>query len=188
MFSQSTMFGQPNNDIIQQILACFNHMETAFTTSQNTSANRITQLEKQIAQLTAEICKLRPQPTNPHDNKPAKTNPEYGCSATPPVPTPAIPLHAPIASEWAVVWNGSHNQTWAEHLNGVAECTQVEKPFTTVEWKKKKTPTTVIPKALPHTNREVIITLGEKVTNQATMADQALQAINKVIKESTDIT
>jgi hypothetical protein len=60
--------------------------------------------------------------------------------------------------------------------------------FTTVEYKKKKTPTTIIPKALPRTDREVIITLGEKVTNQATIADQALQAINKAIKESTDIT
>jgi hypothetical protein len=131
---------------------------------------------------------LHPQPTNPHDNKPAKTNPECRCSTSPPAPTPTIPLHAPVANEWAAVWNRSHKQTWAEHLNGVAKHTQVEKPFTTIECKKKKTPTTVIPKALPCTNREVIITLGEKVTNQATMADQALQAINKVIKESTDIT
>jgi hypothetical protein len=34
----------------------------------------------------------------------------------------------------------------------------------------------------------VIITLREKVTDNATITDQALQAINKVIKESTDIT
>jgi hypothetical protein len=188
MFGQSTMFSQPNNDIMQQILTRFDRMETAFATSQNTSTNRITQLEKQIAQLTAEIRKLCPQPTNPHANKPANTNPERGRSAALPAPTPAIPLHAPVPNEWDTVWKGNHNQSWADHLNGIAKYTQAEKPFTTIECKKKKDPTTVIPKALPRTDREVIITLGEKVTNQATMADQALQAINKVIKESTNIT
>jgi hypothetical protein len=70
------MFSQPNNDIIHQILAHFDRMETAFTTSQNTSADHITQLEKQVTQLTAKICKLHPQPTNPHTNKPPGTNPE----------------------------------------------------------------------------------------------------------------
>jgi hypothetical protein len=195
-FAQDTfhpmMFGQPNNDIMHQILARFDRMETAFATSQNTSANRITQLEKQVAQLTAEIRKLRPQPANPHANKPAKNNPEHGRSAAPSAPTPAIPLHAPVPNEWNRIWNGtpkgSHDQSWADHLNGIAERTQAEKPFTTVERKRKKTPTTVIPKALPRADREVIITLGEKVTDHTTIADQALQAINKVIKESTDIT
>jgi hypothetical protein len=191
-FAQNTyrpmMFGQPNNDIMHQILARFDHMETAFAASQNTSANRITQLEKQVAQLTAEIRKLCPQPTNPHANKPTKANPERGRSAAPPAPTLAIPLHAPVPNEWNALWNGSHDQTLADHLNGITERTQDEKPFTTVERKKKKTPTTVIPKALPRADREVIITLGEKVTDHATIADQALQAINKVIKESTDIT
>jgi hypothetical protein len=66
--------------------------------------------------------------------------------------------------------------------------TQDEKPFTSIECKKKKNPTTVIPKALPCADREVIITLGKKVTDHTTIADQALQAINKVIKESTDST
>jgi TolA-binding protein len=165
------MFGQPNNDIMHQILARFDRMETAFAASQNTSANRITQLEKQVAQLTAEIRKLRPQPTNPHANKSTKANPERGHSAAPPAPTPAIPLHAPVPNEWNALWNGSHNQTLADHLNRIAERTQDEKPFTTVERKKKKTPTTVIPKALPRADREVIITLGENVTDHATTAD-----------------
>jgi hypothetical protein len=188
MFGQSTMFRQPNNDIIQQNLAYFDHMETTFATCQNTSTNQITQLEKQVAQRTAEIHKLHPQPANPHANKPTNTNPERGCSAAPPAPTPAIPLHTPVPNEWDTVWKGNNNQSWANHLNGIAEHDQAEKPFTTVEHKKKKTPTTVIPKALPHTDRELIITLGETITNHATIADQALQTINKVIKESTDIT
>jgi hypothetical protein len=87
-----------------------------------------------------------------------------------------------------VLWDGTHNSSWADHLNGIAERTQDEKHFTTVERKEKKTPTTVIPKALPRADREVIITLVEKVTETSTIADQALQAINKVIKESADIT
>jgi hypothetical protein len=182
------MFGQPNNDIMQQILARFDRMETAFATSQNTSANRITQLEKQVAQLTAEIRKLRPQPANPHANKPTNTNPERGRSAAPPAPTPAVPLHAPVPNEWDAVWKGNHNQSWADHLNGIAERNQAEKPFTTVERKKKKTPTTIIPKALPRVDREVILTLGENITDATTVADQALQAINRVIRESSDIT
>jgi hypothetical protein len=48
-----------------------------------------------------------------------------------------------------MIWNRTHNSTWAKYLSGVAECTQDEKPFTTVEHKKKKTPTIVIPKAIP---------------------------------------
>jgi hypothetical protein len=191
-FSQDTfrpmLFDQPNTNLLNQILVHFDCMVTAFATSQNTSANQITQLEKQVAQLTTEIRKLRPQPANPHANKLTGANPERGCSATPPEPTPAVPLHAPVPNEWDALWKGSHNQTWADHLNGIAERTQAEKPFTTVERKKKKTPTTVIPKALPRADRQVIITLGEKVIDHATIANQALQAINKVIKESTDIT
>jgi hypothetical protein len=181
-------FDQPNTNLLNQILARFDCMETAFAASQNTSANWITQLEKQVAQLTAKVHKLYPQPTNPHTNKPPGANHERRHSAAPPAPTPAAPLHAPVPNEWDALWKGTHNQTWADHLNGIAECTQAEKPFTTVECKKKKTPTTVIPKALPGADREVIITLREKVTDHATIADQALQAINKVIKESTDIT
>jgi hypothetical protein len=182
------LFDQSNTNLLDKILIRFDRMENAFATSQNTSANWITQLEKQVAQLTAEIRKLRPQPANPHANKPTKANPERGCSAAPQVPTPTTPLHAPVPNEWDALWNGSQNQTWADHLNGIAECTQVEKPFTTVERKKKKTPNTVIPKALPRADREVIITIGEKITDHATIANHALQAINKVMKESTDIT
>jgi hypothetical protein len=64
-------------------------METVFATSQNTSTNRITQLEKQVAQLTTEVYKLCLQPTNPHTNKPTRANPEWGYSAT---PSPSIYL------------------------------------------------------------------------------------------------
>jgi hypothetical protein len=53
-------FSQPNTDIMNKILARFDRMESAFAASQNTNANRIAQLEKQVAQLTAEVRKLRP--------------------------------------------------------------------------------------------------------------------------------
>jgi hypothetical protein len=105
------MFGQPNNDIMHQILTCFDRIETVFATSQNTSANRITQLEKQVAQLTAEIHKLCLQPADPHANKPAKTNPERGCSAAPLAPTPAVPLYVPVPNEWDAVWKRNHNKS-----------------------------------------------------------------------------
>jgi hypothetical protein len=61
---------------MNQILARFDRMETVFTASQNASTNRITQLEKQVAQRTAEVRKLRPQTTNPRANKPTEANPE----------------------------------------------------------------------------------------------------------------
>jgi hypothetical protein len=52
-FPQDTLhpilFDQPNTNIMNQILARFDRMETAFMTSQNASANWITQLEKQVA-------------------------------------------------------------------------------------------------------------------------------------------
>jgi hypothetical protein len=99
MFGQSTIFRQPNNDIMQQILTGFDYMDTAFATSQNTSANRITQLEKQVTQLTAEIRKLCLQPINPHTNKLAKANPQHRHSAAIPAPTPTIPLHTPVPNE-----------------------------------------------------------------------------------------
>jgi hypothetical protein len=153
------MFSQPNTDIMNQILAHFDYMETVFAASQNTSTNRIAQLEKQVAQLTAEVHKLRPQPTYPCPNKPTGVNPEQGYTATPPALTPTISLHIPVPNEWDTLWKGTHNQTWADYLNGIAEYTQDEKPFTTIECKKKKTPTTIIPKALPYADREVIITL-----------------------------
>jgi hypothetical protein len=40
------MFGQPNTDIMNQILTHFDCMETTFAASQNTSTNWIAQLEK----------------------------------------------------------------------------------------------------------------------------------------------
>jgi hypothetical protein len=59
----------------------------------------------------------------------------------------------------------------------------------TIEYKmKKKIPKTIIPKAFPHTEGEVIITIEATIPNTTTTANQALQAINKVINESTDIT
>jgi hypothetical protein len=77
----------------------------------------------------------------------------------------------------------------SDRLNAEAGQSDNKKPFTIIERKKKKkTPETIIPKTLPRADREVIITLREKVTDTATIADQALQAINKVIKESADIT
>jgi hypothetical protein len=185
-----TMFGQPNTDIMNQILTRFDRMETAFTNSQNASANRITQLEKQVAQLTAEIRKLRPQPTNPHSNKPTGTIAQptpvrpgdlWGITNTTSTPGPSTETNWP--------WKEPTKQlSWAERINATAEQPNKEKPFTTVEHKKKRTPTTIIPKALPRVDREVIITLGENVTDATTIADQALQAINKIINESTDIT
>jgi hypothetical protein len=166
-------------------------METAFAASQNTSANRITQLEKQVAQLTAEVRKLRPQTANPHANKPTGpiAQPTLVClenlwdfTTNTGTPGPST------GTTWPWKDPAKQHLSWADSLSAEVRQPDKEKPFTTIECKKKKTPTTVIPKALPRTDNEVIITLREKVTDNTTLADQALQAINKVIKESADIT
>jgi hypothetical protein len=186
------LFDQPNTSIMNQILARFDRMENAFAASQNTSANRIAQPEKQLAQLTAEVPKLRPQTANPHTNKPSGTItqptsqcPENIWDFTTNTGTPGPSTGA----TWPWKDPAKQHPSWANRLNAETGQSDKEKPFTTVERKKKKkTPKTIIPKALPHADREVIITLGEKVTDTATIADQALQAINKVINESTNIT
>jgi hypothetical protein len=47
---------------------------------------------------------------------------------------------------------------------------------------------TIIPQHHPHAKREVIITLNTSVTNITTTANLTLQAINKTIKDTPDIT
>jgi hypothetical protein len=68
---------------------------------------------------------------------------------------------------------------------------QHDKPFTTVTCKTKKpAPITIIPKALPRTEREVIITCGTQVAeiDRANFADYALNRFNHIINHSAEIT
>jgi hypothetical protein len=81
----------------------------------------------------------------------------------------------------------TENLSWADRLN--ASMSQEDQPFMTSTCKNKNpAPATIIPKALCHTKREVIITIAVPVTNAIPTTDYALKPINKVIMESADIT
>jgi hypothetical protein len=65
---------------------------------------------------------------------------------------------------------------------------QYNKPFMTITCKNKKpVPATIIPRALPCTEREVIITITVPVTNAIPTTDYALKLVNKAIMESANI-
>jgi hypothetical protein len=68
---------------------------------------------------------------------------------------------------------------------------QQDKPFMTVTRKNKKpAPITIIPKALPRIEREVIITYETHIADidRAKFADYALNTFNHAIRHSADIT
>jgi hypothetical protein len=159
-------------------------MEKAILSSQATSTNRIHELEKQVASITAELHHMRQQQNaTPAPNKPTGNNPERGRSSvrapTQRAGTPATPHpHKPTTDDL----------TWAARITAVAE--NNGKPFTTVSCKKKKpAPPPLIPKSLPHIEREIIIPT-DTIFPPAELkkwADYALNRFNWLILHTADI-
>jgi hypothetical protein len=160
-------------------------MEKALLSSQATSRNRIHELEKQVASITAELHRTRQQPNaTPAPNKPTGNNPERGRSSarapTQRAGTPAAPRpHKPTTDDL----------TWAARINAAAD--NNEKPFTTVSRKKKKpTLPPLIPKSLPRIEREIIVPT-ENTFPPAELkkwADFALNRLNYQILHTAEIT
>jgi hypothetical protein len=160
-------------------------MEKAILSSQATSTNRIRELEKQVASITAELHRTRQQQNaTPAPNKPTGNNPERGRSSarapTQRACTPAAPRpHKPTTDDL----------TWVARITAAAE--NNEKPFSTVSHKKKKpAPPPLIPKSLPHIEREIIITCNLSTIPNAErkdFSDRALQIFNSLIARSAEI-
>jgi hypothetical protein len=160
-------------------------MEKAILSSQATSTNRIRELEKQVASITAELHRTRQQQTaTPAPNKLTGNNPERGRSSarapTQRAGTPAAPrLHKPTTDDL----------TWAARITAAAE--NSEKPFTNVSRRKKKpAPTPLIPKPLPRIEREIIIPTDTVFppNELKKWADYALNRFNHLILNTADIT
>jgi hypothetical protein len=165
-------------------------MEQALLSAQAANTNRIRKLENQVASVTTELQKVRQQLTTAHHNKPYGKPADKANPATPPAaphaPTPAAPSPQKPLDIWG---NPTKNPTWAERLN--ATVSQQDKPFMTVTRKNKKpAPITIIPKALPCIEREVIITCEHHVAeiDRVNYANYALKNINRIIRHSADIT
>jgi hypothetical protein len=191
-----------DRQLIHQVLSHFECMENAMVAAQAANTTRIHELEKQVANITTELQKVCQHLTTATHNKPHGKPADKATPATYPVAQPA-PVHPDNLWDFTTTtgtpgpstgatwpWREPAKQlSWADRLNAEVGQSDKEKPFTTIEHKKKKkTPETIIPKAFPRTEREVIITLETTIPNAATTADQALQAINKAINESADIT
>jgi hypothetical protein len=163
-------------------------MENAILSAQAANTNRIRELEKQVASITTKLQKVRQQLTTAPHNKLHSKSADKATPATPPatlrVTTPAAPCpQKPLD----ISENPTENLSWADHLN--ASISQHDKPFTTLTLKNKKPiPATIITKALPCTDREVIITIKVAVTDAIRAADYSLKLVNKAITESADIT
>jgi hypothetical protein len=159
-------------------------MEKAILSSQATSTNHIRELEKQVASITAELhCTRQQQNATPAPNKPTGNNPERGRSSAPRsnrcerMPAPPHP-HIPTTD----------NLTWVARITAAAD--PREKPFTTVARKQKKpVPPTLIPKPLPRTNTEVIITCENIITEaeRQKWAAYALNRFNYTIRHTAEI-
>jgi hypothetical protein len=151
-------------------------MEKALLSSQATSTNRIRELEKQVASITAELHRARQQQNaTPAPNKPTGNNPDRGWSSAPRPNqrerTPAAPRpHKPTTD----------NLTWAAHITAARE--RSEKPFTTIARKQKKpAPPTIIPKSLPRVDREIIITIAyENFTNDTECQKAAISTLGRL--------
>jgi hypothetical protein len=160
-------------------------MEKALLSAQATSTNRIRELEKQVASITAELYHTRQQQNaTPAPNKPTSNNPERGRPSvrapTQRACTPATPHpHKPTTDDL----------TWAARIAAAAE--HNEKPFTTIACKQKKpAPPTIIPKSLPHIEREIIISTDTIFPPAELMkwADYALNRFNWFIHDTVEIT
>jgi hypothetical protein len=193
---RTTNFGvslaEPDRQIILQLSLQFERMEQAMLSAQAAITNRIRELEKHLASVTTKLQKVRQQLTNtPHNKphgKPADNATPAAPSATPRVTTPAAPRPQKPLDIWG---NPTESLTWAEHLNASVS-QQQDKPFTTVTCKNKKpTPITILPKALPRIEREVLLTCNARIgTAEQKMkwATHALQRFNNIINTRSDIT
>jgi hypothetical protein len=167
-------------------------MEQAMLSAQATNTNRIRELEKHLASVTTELQKVRQQLTNAPHNKPHGKPADNATPATPPaaprINTPAAPRPQKPLDIWG---NPTENLTWAERLNA-SMSQQQDKPFTTVMHKNKKlAPVTIIPKALPCIEREVLLTCNARIgtpEQKTKWATFALQRFNHIINTRTDIT
>jgi hypothetical protein len=142
------------------------------------NTNHIQKLENIIATTTAKlqkVCQLlntSKPPAQPH----SKSSQHQG---------PAAPPHAEYPKDLTTSLSGipTSKLLWAwqeapKHLSW-ADCMSysegeftVNKPFMTVQCKKKKmTPEPIIPKPHPHNESEVIITLNTTITDATTIAD-----------------
>jgi hypothetical protein len=165
-----------DRQLILQLSLQVERMEKAILSSQATSTNRIRELEKQVASITAELHRTRQQQNaTPAPNKPTGNNPERGRSSarapTQRAGTPAAPRpHKPTTDEL----------TWAACITAAAE--NNGKPFTTVPRKKKKpAPPTIIPKSLPRLDREIIITITcENFTNDTERQKAAVSTLGRL--------
>jgi hypothetical protein len=167
-------------------------MEQAMLSAQAANTNRICELEKHLASITTELQKVCQQLTNTPHNKPHSKPADNTTPATPPttlcITTPAAPYLQKPLDIWG---NLTENLTWAECLN-MSISQQQDKPFTTVTCKNKNpAPITILPKALPHIEREVLLTCNATITNakhKVKWATYALQRFNHIINTRSDIT
>jgi hypothetical protein len=142
--------------------------------------------------VTTELQKVRQQLTNaPHNKphgKPADNATPTAQPATPHVSTPAASRPQKPLDIWG---NPTENLTWAEHLNASVS-QQQDRPFTTVTRKNKQpVPITILPKALPRIEREVLLTCNARIADaerRVKWATYALQRFNHIINTRSDIT
>jgi hypothetical protein len=166
-------------------------MEQAMLSAQAANTNRIRELEKHLASITTELQKVRQQLTNAPHNKPHGKPADNATPAAPPaapcITTPAAPCPQKPLDIWG---NLTENLTWAECLNASVS-QQQDKPFTTITHKNKKpAPATILPKALPRIEREVLLTCNAaipKAENQVKWANYALNKFNHIINTRMDI-
>jgi hypothetical protein len=165
---QNTNFGiclaEPDHQITLQLSLLFKCIEQAMLSAQAANTNHICELEKHLASIATKLQKLRQQLTNaPHNKphgKPADNATPAAPPATPHVTTPATPCPQKPLDIWG---NPTENLTWAECLNASVS-QQQDKPFTAITRKNKKpAPVTILPKALPHIEREVLLTCNARI-------------------------
>jgi hypothetical protein len=158
--------------------------------TQATNTNQICKLKKHLVSITTKLQKVCQQLTNVLHNKLHGKSANKATPTAPPTTPHIITPAAPHLQKHLNIWgNLTKNLTWAECLN--ATVNQQDKPFTTVMCKNKKpTPITIMPKALPRIEREVIITCETHVTkiNRVNFANYTLNRVNHIINQSANIT
>jgi hypothetical protein len=191
---RNTNFGvslvEPDRQIILQLSLQFERMEQAMLSTQAANTNRIYELEKHLASVTTELQKVCQQLTAVPHNKPHSKHADKATPAAPPaaphVTTPAAPRPQKPLDIWG---NPTENLTWAECLN--ASISQHDNPFTTITHKNKKpAPVTILPKALPRIESEVIITCQTPIKDdeyRGKLEAYTLSRFNHTIRTSADI-
>jgi hypothetical protein len=167
-------------------------MEKAMLSTEAANTNQICELEKHLASVTTELLKVCQQLTNtPHNKphgKPADNATPAALPATPCITTPAAPCPQKPLDIWG---NPTENPTWAECLN-TSVCQWQDKLFTTIVHKNKKpVPITILPKAIPRIEREVLLTYNSTITkaeHKVKWATYALNRFNHIIDTRMDIT